>query len=211
MRSRIARFALGVLLAGIGFRVGAAGAQEAQQMPNIKVDLPPSPEFKPISTPDKWPDGNWSIHGVRKQMKTTIGQEVTIKGFLLEEYTCPPERAKCTKKGYKGPPCKACDQPHYFLSDKKDGKKDKALLVANYLIKPKPPKFPAAGTEMVVTGTFTREAGGFASSDGILDHKKTVVDSKPVADGNVFAAQEADLQKKISAAEKMGVKRPPKR
>jgi hypothetical protein len=201
-------------LVGVGILLGGLAPLAAQeQMPNMKVDLPPSPEFKPTTTPEKYPDGKWSVHGVRKQAKTTMGQEVEVKGYILEIYECPPERAKCTSKKYKGPPCKACDQPHYYLSDKKEGgKKDKAMLVANYPIKPKPPKMPPAGTEVVVTGTFTREAGGFASSDGILDHKKTVTSDKPdkpIVEGNVFAGAAEELQKKIQAAEGKG--KPPKR
>lgn len=174
-------------------------------MPSIKVDLPPSPEFKVSDVPEKHADGTWSVNGLRKKLEKNLNQEVEVKGFLVGTYVCPPERANCPK----GKTCKPCDQPHFFVGDKKDTKREKALLVANYPIKPKPPVLPEAGAEVVVKGKFTREAGGFAASDGLIDHLQTKAGDKVIVDGNVFIAQAEDLQKKVEAAEK-GARAPKK-
>lgn len=191
--------ALATLL--LGAPLSARADQEGQPMPKIKVDLPPPPEFKQSDVPEKHPDGTWSVFGIRRKIDRNLNNEVEVKGFLLELYVCPPDRAKCPK----GKTCKPCEQPHFFLADKKGGKKEKAILVANYPIKPKPPKMPEAGAELVVKGKFVRNAGGFAASDGLLDHLETKMDGKPVVTGNVFIAAEEDLQKKVEAGEKKGL------
>jgi hypothetical protein len=171
----------------------ALAGDEGQPMPKIKVDLPPSPEFKQSDVPEKHPDGTWSVHGLRRKLEKNLEQDVEVKGYLVAAYVCPPERANCKK----GQVCKPCDQPHFFVGDKKDTKKERSMLVANYPIKPKPPKLPEIGTELVVKGKFKREAGGFAASDGLLDHTQTKAGDKVVIDGNVFQGAAEELQKKI--------------
>jgi hypothetical protein len=192
----------------LGFiAVGAAGVL-AQELPPIKVDLPPQPSWAASTIPEKYPDGKWSVRGLRKKLKANLQQDVDVKGFIVDVYQCPPEQAKCPK----GKVCKPCDQPHYFVGDTKETKKERALVVCNYPIKPKPPVLPAVGTEVVVTGTFTREAGGFAASDGLIDHKKTMTpaDSKVIVEGNALTALEEDLVKRVEAGEK-GAKPPKKK
>jgi hypothetical protein len=173
----------------------------------MKVDLPPQPSWASSNIPEKHPDGKWSVRGLRRKMKATIGQEVEVKGVIVDVYQCPPEQAKCPK----GKVCKPCDQPHYYLGDTKETKKERALVICNYPVKPKPPVLPPVGTEVVVGGTFTREAGGFAASDGLIDHKRTATaDGKVVAEGNALTAQEEDLVKRVEAGEK-GDKAPKKK
>jgi hypothetical protein len=183
-----------------------AGAAGAQELPPVKVDLPPQPSWAASNIPEKYPDGKWSVRGLRKKIKANVDHDVDIKGFLVDVYQCPPEQQKCPK----GKVCKPCDQPHYFVGDTKDTKKERAMVVCNYPVKPKPPVLPPVGTEVVVTGHFTREAGGFAASDGLLDHKRTTTtDGKPIVEGNALSAAEENLVKQVEAAEK-GAK-PPKR
>ena len=55
-----------------------------------------------------------------------FGKEVKVKAYLLEIYQCPP----CPKKQT----CKLCDQPHFFMSDQPNGKKEKALMIVDYLM-----------------------------------------------------------------------------
>jgi hypothetical protein len=183
------------------------GARGQQELPPIKVDLPPQPAWNASNIPEKYPDGKWSVRGLRRHMQQNLNKELEVKGVLVDIYQCPPEQAKCPK----GKVCKPCDQPHYYVGDSKDTKKERALVVCNYPVKPKPPVLPAVGTEVVVGGTFTREAGGFAASDGLMDHKKTVTaaDSKVVVEGNALSAAEEDLVKRVEAGEKG--EKPPKR
>src|SRR5262249_7985903 len=100
--------------------------REVTALPPIRVDLPPPPSFAASDVPEKTPEGDWSIRGVRKNRATTINQKVKVKGYLLEVYQCPV----CPK----GQTCKLCDQPHFFLGDKADTKKEKALMVVDYLM-----------------------------------------------------------------------------
>jgi hypothetical protein len=186
---------------GLAFALVAAGSVVAisQELPPIKVDLPPQPSWAASNIPEKHPDGKWSVRGLRKKMKQTLDQDVEVKGVLIDVYQCPPEQQKCPK----GKVCKPCEQPHFYIADTKETKKERALVVCNFLVKPKPPTLPAVGTELVITGTFTKEAGGFAASDGVLNHKKTVTaDGKVVTEGNVFIAEEEKLIKRVEEGEK---------
>ncbi len=117
---------------GGGSSGATLGTDPSNALPPIKVDLPPAPPFTPPDVPIKGADGVYSIYGLRKEKTKTLGQEVKVKGFLLEVYQCPV----CPKRQV----CKLCDQPHFFLGDKPDTKKEKALMVVDYLgAKQKPP------------------------------------------------------------------------
>src|SRR5437660_8938751 len=99
--------------------VGAGSMVLAQQeLPPIKVDLPPQPSWAQSNIPEKYPDGKWSVHGLRKKLKAALDQDVDVKGIIVDIYQCPPDQVKCPK----GKVCKPCDQPHYFLGDTKDTK-----------------------------------------------------------------------------------------
>ena len=193
----------GLVSALVAMVLLAAGDRaRSQELPPIKVDLPPQPSWAASNIPEKYPDGKWSVRGLRKKLKANLNQDVEVKGFIVDVYQCPPDQAKCPK----GKVCKPCDQPHYYVGDAKDTKKERALVVCNYPVKPKPPVLPAVGTEVVVSGTFTREAGGFAASDGLVDHKKTATaaDNKVVVEGNALTAMEDELVKRVEEGEKGG-------
>jgi hypothetical protein len=137
------------------------GETEATALPPIKVDLPPPPSFAASDVPEKTPEGDWTIRGVRKNKATTLNNKVKIKGFLLEVYQCPV----CPK----GQTCKLCDQPHFFLGDKADTKKEKALMVVDYLAPKQKPPALTVGKQYEINGTFSiNSPTGFGSSDGLL-------------------------------------------
>jgi len=150
---------------------------EATALPPIKVDLPPPPSFAASDIPDKMPNGNWSIHGLRKNKARTcmvlapgakeppadcmLNKDVKVTAYLLEVYQCP----KCPK----GQTCKMCDQPHFFMGDKPDTKKEKALMVVDYLAPKQKPPALTVGKQYDVAGTFQiNSPTGFGSSDGLL-------------------------------------------
>lgn len=94
--------------------------------------------------------------------------------------------------------CRPCAQPYFLVGDTAATKKERALLVADYPVKdwdsgkPKPLTVKA-GEQVTVTGTFAiNSITGFASSNGLLIHKR-LQDStgKVVAEGNAVLPPEA--------------------
>ena len=153
-------FAVAMLAPG-GLRVAYG---QGQEMPPIKVDLPPPPNFNVQQAPEKYPSGEMSIYGLRKHMSQYLDKDVQVKAYLLQIYECPAEQRKCNddlaakskkekKKELKSgglpgkagaPPagdaamkggCRPCDQPHFFLGDTPTTKIDHGLLVADYPVK----------------------------------------------------------------------------
>jgi hypothetical protein len=158
---------------------------EATPLPPIKVDLPPPPPFTAPTTPEKYPDGSYSIYGLRKKIDSMIGQKVTVTAFVKSVYQCP----ECPK----GQECKACQQPHFWLNDDKNGKPEKGMMVVDYPTKKplvdKPPEF-IVGNKYKVTGVFQRSSlTGFNASDGLLTHYETKDETgNVISEGNVNVA-----------------------
>jgi hypothetical protein len=75
----------------------AAGTAHGQgtELPPIKVDLPPQPNFNVQTAPEKYPTGEMSIYGLRKHMSQYLDKDVQVKAYLLEIYECPAEQRKC--------------------------------------------------------------------------------------------------------------------
>jgi hypothetical protein len=184
---------LPLLLLAAGCTTNSSGASlgetEGTALPPIKVDLPPPPSFAASDIPEKTPEGDWSIRGVRKNKATTINQKVKVKGYLLEVYQCPV----CPK----GQTCKLCDQPHFFLGDKPDTKKEKALMVVDYLMpKAKPPAL-TVGKQYEIEGTFAiNSSTGFGASDGLVVFSKMTDDK-----GMVLMGTAEQLEQKALAGE----------
>ena len=179
---------------------------EATTLPALKLELPPPPSFAASDIPVSYPDGSMSIRGIRKGRATTLNKEAKVKGFLLEVYKCPP----CPKKQT----CKLCDQPHFFLGDKTDTKKEKALMVVDYLMPKGTPPGLTVGKQYVVEGTFSiNSPTGFGSSDGLIVFDKMLDDS-----GREYLSPAKQLEAKAIAGEateahksKNPPKRPPKK
>jgi hypothetical protein len=163
----------GLAIGLVGCDTSSSGAtmgnDPSQALPPIKVDLPPPPSFAASDVPEKTPEGSWTVRGLRKHKADNLNKQVKVKAFLLEVYLCP----KCPK----GQTCKLCDQPHFFLGDKPDTKKEKALMVVDYLgPKDKPPAL-TVGKQYDVDGTFSiNSPTGFGASDGLLVFDKMVDD-----------------------------------
>jgi hypothetical protein len=220
-----ARFGLLVVPALTGFLasswLAAPAFGQGQALPEIKVNLPPPPNFDAATAPVQHPGGEFSVFGLRKNMTKQLDKDVRVKGYLLYLYECPPEIRKCNEeqdakakrerrraaaRPASAPPaaeapkggCRPCEQPHFFLSDAADGKVERALLVADYPIKdwssgrPKP-LVMKAGEQYVVTGTFAiNSMTGFGASNGLLVHKRTEdAAGKVIAEGNAVLPPEA--------------------
>ena len=170
-----------VLVFALGCPSGETGAVIGQddpaqtKLPKIKVNLPPPPSFQKDNAPESYPDGSYSVYGLRKNLEGALNKPARLKGFLIEVYECP----ECPK----GQECPACRRPHFFVSDRANGPKDKALMVVDY-----PERHPEtnkpikleAGAQYYVTGTFAKTSGtGFSASDGLMVFKDAVLVSAP--------------------------------
>ena len=174
-----------------GSSSGATMAEpEATALPPIKVDLPPPPSFAASDIPDKNPDGTFTVHGLRKNKGVeNLNKEVKVKAYLLEVYQCPV----CPKKQT----CKMCDQPHFFMGDKPDTKKEKALMVVDYLAPKQKPPALTVGKQYDVAGTFAiNSPTGFGASDGLI-----VFDNMTDDKGVVFQSPAKALEEKALKGE----------
>ena len=184
---------------------GASMAEpEATALPPIKVDLPPPPSFAGSDIPEKLPDGSYTISGLRKNKRRfcqpppgqkepdaqcLLNKEVKIHAYLLEVYQCPV----CPK----GQTCKLCDQPHFFMGDKADTKKEKALMVADYLAPKQKPPILTVGKQYDINGTFSiNTPTGFGDSEGLLIFGKMVDDKN-----HEFVSPAIALEQKALAGE----------
>jgi hypothetical protein len=183
--------------------LGAAGCQSSNAsgasmgpepsvaaLPPIKVDLPPAPSFAASDVPLKHPDGVLTVHGLRKGKTELLGKDIKVRAFLLEVYQCPV----CPK----GQTCKLCDQPHFFLGDKADTRKEKALMVVDYLMPKQKPPILTVGKQYDVDGTFNiNSPTGFGSSEGLLVFGKMKDDK-----GVEFLSSAIQLEQQALAGQK---------
>lgn len=111
-----------------------AAAKKQEVLPQIKVELPPTPNFEEGKAPEKWEDtecaGAFSIYGLRDKIDEHVkegkaGANIELCGWVQEIYV-PPECAE-------GEFCPPGKQPHVWIADAADtsGKK-RAMMVVNY-------------------------------------------------------------------------------
>lgn len=181
--------ALGLTIASFGSSFGCAekveeAGPEKEELPNIKVELPPSPDFNEGRAPVKWegdPDDAYSIYGLRKDIDDRLkegeaGQKVVVKGWVQEIYVPPacPEGQLC-------PPGK---QPHFWITDMAEEKgRKRAMMVVNYYFpipdwdvdtqemwKEQPLVVVEVGKQYTIKGEFKRfSSSGFAHDNGLLE------------------------------------------
>ena len=134
---------------------------------NVKVELPPPPDFDEGKVPEKADDGAWSVYGLRKSLDENVkqgeaGVEIEVRGYVQDIYEPPvcPEGEQC-------PPGK---QPHVWITDKPDDKgKKRAMMVVNYAFtipeydvkrwEKVPSVMLAKGQQYTFKGKFKRVAG----------------------------------------------------
>jgi len=158
----------------------AAEQTQEEELPDIKVELPDSPNFEEARAPEKYDDGDFSIFGLRLNIDERLkegeaGQEVIIKGWVQEIYVPPvcPEGELC-------PPGK---QPHFWITDAQDeqGKK-RAMMVVNYRFqiaewqakdwKGQPDVILEKGKQYTFKGIFAQFSGtGFSADNGLLEFR----------------------------------------
>ena len=209
---------------------------QGQEVTPVKVNLPPSPSFTPPNIPVQYPSGELSVLGLRKMKDKYMDKDVKVKAYLTEIYECPAELRKCNdqlsektkvekkkamKKGGDALTqnvqadrggCRPCDQPHFFMADTPNTKRERALLIADYPVKDWDTGEPKAleakvGEQYLVTGMFSiNSMTGFAASNGLLIHKKLEdLSGKMLAEGNAVLPPEAQtIRLEGQAPEKVG-------
>lgn len=154
-----------------------AGGTEgsSNQLPKIKVNLPPPPTFQKEHAPESYSDGSASIYGLRKKLRRNLNKAVKVKAYILEVYECPCD---LRKKGCK------CDKPHLWVADRANAKKGDGMMVTGY-----PKKHPKTrrkikwqlGIAYHFSGVFSRNSGtGFSHSEGLLIYQ----DAAPAVAGD---------------------------
>jgi hypothetical protein len=168
MKSLFALLALGSIIACSPKGSGSSQDPNQNQLPRITVKLPPSPSFKKEHAPEIYADASYSVYGLRKNMKTLLNKEIRVRGFLTEVYECPP----CPR----GAKCKKCRKPHFYIADRANWPKEKALLITNYPQmdrRRRRKKKYKIGALYHISGTFARSSGtGFSASDGLVVSKE---------------------------------------
>lgn len=128
----LSALALGVAACDKPQEAEVAKTDEKDEPPptNIKVDLPPPPNFDEGKAPETWEDGSNSIYGLRQKLDQNVkegeaGKEIMVKGWIQEIYVPPP----CPE----GEVCPPPKQPHVWITDNQgeQGKK-RAMMVVNY-------------------------------------------------------------------------------
>ncbi|MCA9693015.1 MAG: hypothetical protein KC636_25690 [Myxococcales bacterium] len=145
---------------------------------NIKVELPPPPDFDEGKVADKWEDGSYSIYGLRNELEENVkagdaGTEITVRGYVQEIYEPTP----CPE----GETCPPGKQPHIWIVDKPEEKgKKRAMMVVNYsftisdfeadMWKDVPDVTFEKGQQYTIKGKFKRFSDtGFADHRGLLE------------------------------------------
>ncbi|MEM9462638.1 MAG: hypothetical protein AAGF11_51295 [Myxococcota bacterium] len=181
--------ALAAVLAGSFLLVGCDNEEELEIKgdkkdeeagPPVQVSLPPAPDFDEGKVDEQWPDGSWSIWGLRRDVDKHVeegaaGTEITMKGWVQDIYI-PPE---CPE----GETCPPPKQPHIWITDKEgvEGKK-RAMMIVNYRFtipewqvkdwKDQPDVIFEKGKQYTFKGIFKQFSDtGFASDRGLLEFR----------------------------------------
>ncbi|MEE9383447.1 MAG: hypothetical protein V3V08_08540 [Nannocystaceae bacterium] len=153
-------------------------AAQQEQLPNIKVELPPTPNFEEDKAPEKWPDGSFSIYGLRQHIDERLkegkgGQDVLLTGWVQEIYVPPP----CPE----GETCPPGKQAFAWLTDHQAQKgKKRAMMVVKYRFqipdwemdkwKDEPQILLEEGKQYKFKGKFKRFSDtGFAHDRGLIE------------------------------------------
>lgn len=145
---------------------------------NVKVELPPAPNFDEGKVAEKYDDGTWSVYGLRHDIDANVkqgdaGVDIEVRGYVQDIYEPPPCPA--------GETCTLGKQPHFWITDKAEDKgKKRAMMVVNYSFsipehdskrwKDVQNVAVEKGKQYTFRGKFKRFSDtGFADARGLLD------------------------------------------
>jgi hypothetical protein len=188
-RGRLVAIALGLMSAPAfsGCENGAAADLTIERLPDVSPQVPAVPTIPPPPYPVTYPDGSYSVYGVRRRESVTMNQTVTVSGYIVEIYQPPecPRGQTCTPAA-----------PHIWIADSRSETESRnRLMIVGYAQNqeevadavaaarrgrvPPPEEGQIAvpsdffvGNKVKVQGQFVRIAGsGFNVSEGLLDYR----------------------------------------
>lgn len=183
----------------VGEQTASAQQVAVEKLPDVKPNLPPVPTIPPPPFPIQYSDQSYSVYGLRRAIRRTINNEVTVTGYIAKVFippVCPPEGTPAKEaKTFK---CPLPPAPHIWVADtKQETDNTKMVLVGGYaenqkaiddaIADAKKPKKKAPppeetglipvptdlfqGAKIKLKGRFTYMSGaGFQSSEGVLDY-----------------------------------------
>lgn len=162
----------------------------AEDLPEIRPNLPPIPKVPPPRHKIQYDDGTWSVYGLRKRLRQNINEEVRVKAYVVKIFTPEP----CPE----GRTCPPAPMPHLWLGDDLDETSERKLVrLVGYAQSqeemdsareeaekgrdPDPEEEAAGlppiiydwqqGKRYIIKGRFARSSGtGFAYSEGLLEY-----------------------------------------
>ena len=201
MWDRVAALAVSALLiAGFGCAKDEfAGPKAEVPETNIKLDLPPVPQF---NMPTPYPDGSHPVAEMRLKYNKFIDNEVQVQGYVIWIYDCgtairtPDMTDKELQEILKNEP-ERCNRRNLYLGDKQADPTDRGIQLVDI---PRPPRedekkvlpkedlaaWPAVpeftlGQHVTVTGKWMlKSPEGFANSAGLLVYKSMIDLDAPV-------------------------------
>jgi len=125
----LSRIACASAILGLSLAQGCDKVAEAkvpvEKLPDVKASLPGVPTLPPPPYPTQYGDQTYSVYGLRRALRKTIDQDVTVTGYIAKVYE-PPECPPKTK-------CPLPPAPHIWVGDTANEADDaKLLIVAGY-------------------------------------------------------------------------------
>ena len=155
--SRLASMLAAALVAGtLG---GCDGKRVAEHPPRKamagKATLPPTPDLDPPRSPERYPDGAWSVRGLMAAARTAPSDELTVRATVAALYPCPVTETLCKPA------------PHLWLTDTRNGV-GKRLLVGGERDLER--RGLAVGLEVTLRGRFATSSpdGLYFAPQGLL-------------------------------------------
>jgi hypothetical protein len=178
---RLAPLSLGALFLLSAAACGEGGSAEVEPLPELTPALPEVPTLPPPPHPVTYPDGSYSVYGLRRRASVTLGTPVSVTGYIVGIYAPPECEGNCPRPS----------APHLFIADAA-GEQDPAkhLLVAGYAAShdeladfirrgsrrtdENGAALPAidftVGNKVKISGNFTNSAGGFNYAAGLIEY-----------------------------------------
>jgi hypothetical protein len=176
-----------------------AGPKAEVPETNIKLDLPPVPQF---NMPTPYPDGSHPVAEMRLKGNKFLDTEVRVQGYVIWMYDCgtairTPDMSDQDLAKLLADEPERCNRPNLYLGDKADDPTDRGIWVVDI---PRPPRedekkvlpkemldaWPAVpefkqGQHVTVTGKWAQKSPeGFANSTGLLVYASMVDLDAPV-------------------------------
>ena len=124
-RGRLSPLSLGALFLLSAAACGEGGSATVEPLPELQPNLPAVPQLPPAPYPVTYPDGSYSVYGIRRRASVTLGHPASVTGYIVSIYA-PPE---CPE----GRTCPTPAAPHLWIADTRGETDDQnRLMIAGY-------------------------------------------------------------------------------